>query len=620
LASTSGVIAGPVYLMTVASSLVAPVGGVLGAVRALVWAIVCMVAACVGCTTSTKVEPTVYKKWPFDAAEASRRQTETAEALGVPVERTVDLGGGVTMELVLIPAGEFVMGSPAGEKGRNSSETQHKVRITKPFWISRTEVTQEQWERMRGDNFSYFKEAKNPVEQVSWDDCQAFVNKLSARVAGLTFSLPTEAEWEYACRAGSTTKYCFGDDDTGLDDYAWYGYTKEETQPVGRKKANAFGLRDMHGSVWEWCQDWYGEKYYQSSPTDDPKGPRTGEYRVRRGGAWIYRPATCCRSANRFRSNPTARVNNTGCRVVARSTSTEAEPATCKRWPFDAVDAKRRQKETARTLDVPVEKVVDLGGGVKMELVLIPEGEFVMGVPNVRITEFMHFRVVESIRERQRVMSEHEVRITRPFYMSKTEVTQEQWEQVMGENPAQSKGARKPVECVSWYHCQSFVKKLSTKVDGLTFSLPTEAEWEYACRAGTDTPFHTGMRILKDEANCSFSFMRRPPQTMVVGSFKPNAFGLYDMHGNVHEWCQDWYGDEYYQNSPTDDPNGPRTGQYRVWRSGSGWTHPTGCGSACRGSRVPEHQTTGNGCRVVARDDRWPSVLLPSHSVRGRAE
>ena len=156
---------------------------------------------------------------------------------------------------------------------------------------------------------SDFKGLKNPVEMVSWDDCQEFVEKLNAKVGVGKFSLPTEAQWEYACRAGSTTRYCFGDDESGLGEYAWYAANSKskthllgETHPVGEKKPNAFGLYDMHGNVWEWCQDWYDGDYYANSPTDDPAGPVTGSDRVYRGSCWII-PARCCRSsATLFRS------------------------------------------------------------------------------------------------------------------------------------------------------------------------------------------------------------------------------------------------------------------------------------------------------------------------------
>jgi len=150
-----------------------------------------------------------------------------------------------------------------------------------------------------GSNPSNTKGPKNPVENVSWEDCRQFCDLLNpkSRSIGGRFQLPTEAEWEYACRAGSTTRYCFGDDESGLSEFAWHN--TGQTHPVGEKKPNAWGLYDMHGNVWELCQDWYDAGYYANSPTDDPTGPVTGPYHVSRGGSWVY-PAEFCRSAYRY--------------------------------------------------------------------------------------------------------------------------------------------------------------------------------------------------------------------------------------------------------------------------------------------------------------------------------
>jgi len=236
--------------------------------------------------------------------------TAFSETKEPPKKLAVDLGGGVKLEMVLIPAGEFKMGD-------DNAKPVHKVRITKPFYLGKYEVTQEQWQAVMGDNPSSFKGPKNPVVNGSWDDCQQFLVKLNAKVRtqGGKFALPTEAQWEYACRAGSTTKYCFGDDEKQLGEYAWNDNSGRKTHPVGEKKPNAFGLYDMHGNVWEWCQDWYGEEYYANSPADDPTGPDSGNDRVLRGGSWVNGPYLT-RSANRFRIAPYNRSNVVGFRVA----------------------------------------------------------------------------------------------------------------------------------------------------------------------------------------------------------------------------------------------------------------------------------------------------------------
>ena len=195
------------------------------------------------------------------------------------------------------------------------------------------------------------------------------------------------------------------------------------------------------------------------------------------------------------------------------------------------------------------EEVVDLSSGVKLDLVLIPAGDFIIGSP---------------ASEKGRINDEkqHEVTITKPFYMGKYEVMQEQWEAVMGSNPSgRNKGAKLPVTDVTWNDCHDFIKKLNAKTDG-GYRLPTEAEWEYACRAGTTTAYSFGDEITPKDANYSDSKIGKP---VAAGSYKPNAFGLYDMHGNVGEWCEDWYG--FYPAGALTDPKGPATGERRVVRS-----------------------------------------------------
>ena len=216
----------------------------------------------------------------------------------------------------MIPAGDFMMGSPDSDKDAQGDEKpQHQVRITKPFYLGKYLVTQEQWEAIMGKNPSHFKGPKNPVEMVSWDDCQEFLKRLNEKAGRGKFELPSEAQWEYACRAGSATLYCFGDDRSKLGEYAWYDANSgSKTHPVGGKKPNAWGLSDLHGNVWEWCQDWYDSGYYAKAPMDDPTGPAAGWLHVARGGSWD-RPAGRCRSAVRDYEDLGDRYFNLGFRV-----------------------------------------------------------------------------------------------------------------------------------------------------------------------------------------------------------------------------------------------------------------------------------------------------------------
>ncbi len=259
------------------------------------------------------------------AVEVTPERKLLAQAPKAGQTRSVDLGGGVTLELVWIPPGDFMMGSPAGEENRDDDETQHRVTLTKGFWLGKYEVTQAQWRAVMGNTIGQQRDKANkdwplrgegadyPIYYVSWDDCQAFIKRLNAKGQG-TFRLPTEAEWEYACRAGSTTAYCFGDSSSTLGSYGWYNENSgSKTHSVGGKSANAWGLHDMHGNVWEWCQDWHGT--YPSGSVTDPTGPSAGSYRVARGGSWYFNPRYC-RSAVRSWSAPGDRYDILGFRLA----------------------------------------------------------------------------------------------------------------------------------------------------------------------------------------------------------------------------------------------------------------------------------------------------------------
>ena len=217
---------------------------------------------------------------------------------------TVDLGGGVQLELVWIPPGEFEMGLPAAEDP-GGRMPQHHVRLSKGFWIGKYEVTQKQWVRIMGANPAEFVSDQNPVERVSWDDCQTFVSKLNERTELASqqgrFRLPTEAEWEYACRAGTTTRFYTGDSEADLARAAWYGgpggNSCQMTHPVGLKQPNAWGLYDMLGNVGEWCQDSGGP--LAKEPVTDPIGPVEAKTRAFRTSSWRQGPVKA-QSAFRF--------------------------------------------------------------------------------------------------------------------------------------------------------------------------------------------------------------------------------------------------------------------------------------------------------------------------------
>jgi formylglycine-generating enzyme required for sulfatase activity len=289
---------------------------------------------------------------PFNAAEAKRHQQAWADYLGVPVEQETDLGGGTKLTMVLIPPGEFLMGSSAEEEAKFLEEAkrtgdtwsvewipcetpQRRVRITRPFRMACHEVTRGQF-RQFVEETGYETDAErdgkggygysnggtvqdprfvwntdlgfpqtdvHPVVNMSWNDATAFCHWLSNR-EGVKYDLPTEAQWEYACRAGTTTFWHCGDREVALQEYDWFKVNSgSKTHPVGQLRPNVFGLNDMHGNVWEWCADWFAADYYANAPTEDPGGRPTGTHRVHRGGNFAM-PAKRCRSADRNMGAP----------------------------------------------------------------------------------------------------------------------------------------------------------------------------------------------------------------------------------------------------------------------------------------------------------------------------
>ncbi|MBM4090075.1 MAG: formylglycine-generating enzyme family protein [Planctomycetes bacterium] len=316
-------------------------------------------------TTGCGTQPSSRQQDPGGVPDGQVLQRTAGAASEMPAQQTIDLGGGVNLEMVLIPAGSFVMGS---NDGLDDEKPARGVTISRPFYLGKYEVTVEQFRRFveetsyvtdaekgtgfdgafgwnantmefaMNEEYSWrtpgFPQSDNhPVVNVSWHDATEFCAWLS-QVDRKTYRLPTEAEWEYACRAGTTTSYVHGDDAEGsatvgnVADAAFESRYPElkgvitasdghaYTAPVGAYSPNPFGLYDMHGNVWEWCDDWYEPEYYASSPRRDPKGPATGEERAYRGGGW-FNCTRGCRSASRSAGLPENRNLTLGFRVAA---------------------------------------------------------------------------------------------------------------------------------------------------------------------------------------------------------------------------------------------------------------------------------------------------------------
>ena len=542
-----------------------------------------------------------------------------------------------TSELWLrrIPKGTFTMGSPEDEGGRGdgdySNETQHQVTLTEDFYIGVFEITQKQYSLIYGSNPSSYKGDTRPVESVSYDtirgtgstagagwptyghavDSGSFLGKLRAKT-GQTFDLPTEAQWEYACRAETTTALNTGknltstDRDSAMDEAGRYynnqndgkgGYSSNHTR-VGSYLPNAWGLYDMHGNVREWCLDWWMENLGSSAVTD-PQGPNTGSYRASRGGSWSNF-AQSCRSAYRNSYGPSSGYNFTyGFRVVLLP---NVEPdylvvnlntgaVTSSSTGPDLSD------DTCRTTELWLRR--------------IPKGTFTMGSPEGEVGRYSN-------------ETQHQVTLTEDFYIGVFEITQKQYSLIQGSNPSYYKGDTRPVEYVSYNDIRgtgstagggwpayghavdsgSFLGKLRAKT-GKTFDLPTEAQWEYACRAGTTTAINTGKNLTSTDQDSAMDEAGRyqynggySSEHTKVGSYLPNAWGLYDMHGNVFEWCLDWWKSDLGSSAVT-DPKGPDSGSCRVIRGGSWFYRARICRSAYRYYYDPCSNGNAHGFRVV---------------------
>ena len=640
---------------------------------------------------------------PFDAAQAKQHQEEWAAYLKLPVEYTNSIG----MKFVLIPPGEFMMGSTAEEieaalknvgEHKHSQECiqseapQHNVILTQAIYMGINEVTQADYEKVMETNPSYFaamgpgKEAvtdmdttKHPVEMVSWNDVADFCAKLSQKeelkpfyfragamitpLDGTDYRLPTEAEWEFACRAGTTTKYWIGDKDEDLVRAGWFEENSgSRTHAVGELKANPLGLSDIHGNVWEWVDDEWEPTYYgqfAKNPAINPDNSSSANYlRVARGGRW-HDNASFCRSSDRKPLlQSVTRYDHLGFRVALAADAVKASlkrqslPATVAKtgWPadapapaiapFDAAQAKKHQEEWAAYLKLPVEYTNSIG----MKFRLIPPGEFLMGSTAEEIEEALQFNDPNDPNWHVCVKSEapqHKVILTRPFYIGVYEVTQAEYEEIVGVNPSHfsATGAgkdsvanldvkRHPVEMVSWNDAAEFCTKLSqheklkpfyfrsgetvTPLSGTGCRLPTEAEWEFACRAGTTTKFWVG-NTDEELMTSAWISTNSEARTHTVGELKPNPFDLFDVHGNVWEWVQDKWEEEYYAQftvTPAVSPNGPFPGpSMRVLRGGV-WYHPSSASSASsRHAFSPSGRLHLFGCRVVLTVDAVMEAL-----------
>lgn len=500
-------------------------------------------------------------------------------------KRVTVISNSIGMQFVFIPPGEFNMGSNESY----SAKPAHKVKISKPFYLGKYPVTQREWKAVMGSNPSYYRGNNHPVERVSWNDVQEFVKKLNEKEDAYKYRLPSEAEWEYTCRAGTTSKYSFGEGESILDEYVWYTKNSQnETHPIGQKKPNVWGLYDMHGNIWEWVQDeWHDD--YSGAPTDG-NAWETGNCskRVEKGGGW-FSCASHCQSSFRDKDHSQYKSDDIGFRLLMECNSDEIEKINTVLNIFNEPTKNQIKgsihedfsKNEHKAADIKPETLVC--DSIEMEFVLIPSGEFEMGSN-------------ESIDEKPI----HKVKTCKPFYLGKYPVTQKQWLSLMGYNPSYFKGDNRPVERVSWNDAQQFIKKMNEKESTDKYRLPSEAEWEYVCRAGTTTDYSFDDKH-SNLVEYSWKYEKPERETHQVGQKKSNPWGLYDLHDNVCEWVQDKWHDSY-EGAPDDcsaweDEKSP----YRICRGGSWRSFAWSRRSAARHRNVPDCHNSDIGFRVLRK-------------------
>ncbi len=578
---------------------------------------------------------------------------------------------GVEQRMRWMSPGRLMMGSPETEAGRWAAEGPvHEVELTEGCWLAETPCTQALWDTVMDTNPSRFRSPDRPVEKVSWDDCQRFFDRLCFRVRDLELVLPSEAEWEYACRAGTETATWAGDleilgdrNAPLLDEIAWYGgnsgvnfdlvggvdsskwpekqhpHTRAGTRGVGVKLANSWGVHDMLGNVYEWC--WDGWERYNAGAAIDPEGATDGAYRVVRGGSWGDH-ARAVRAAYRDGDGPGDRSHSLGFRLSrgpkergalvneGKSAVSKADRRGTSRRARSRRARSRRDLAWVDRLGWAVDGGLDGHGrwaafeveGVVHRMRWIYPGNFMMGSPETEEGRFED----EGPR--------HEVTLTQGFWLGEVPCTQALWQVVTGEQPSRFKSPRRPVEQVSWEDCQEFFELLRARVPGFDVRLPTEAQWEYACRAGTETATWAGdLEILGERnaprldpiawygGNSGVDFdlsngvdssdwgEKQHPHaqagTREVGLKQANPWGLHDMLGNVLEWCEDrWdYGTAYPGGSRV-DPVGT-DGAFRVIRGGSWDVHARDVRAASRHGYVPGFRYHFLGFRLSRGPQDW---------------
>ena len=518
-----------------------------------------------------------------DAESVRRAQTAWAKYLGEDgIEKSfpLDRDGKVRIEMILIPPGRYFRG-----EGKNAVA----ITLTRPLWVGKYEVTQQQYAAVAGRNPSHFDQkdtAAYPVDAVSHRQAIAFCEQANMLTDG-EFRLPTEAEWEYAYRSGTRTTWYNGDDETRVGEIAQYRENNfQQPGKVGSRSPNAFGLHDMAGNLWEIVSDYWTPRY-DTRTTVDPIGPEKGQGCVTRGGNWGG-DTQQVRAAKRSRDAETYAGAHLGFRIVHMAQLPKAAlpspmPLDCT-GPngADAATVLASQRAWTRHMGAAShEKLFPITEDrkVSVRMVLLPPGKYYQGNPKNRAP----------------------VTLSRPLWIGKYEVTQHQYAAMVGENPSHFKRVGEeaklcPVDMVSYLDTVAFCKK-ATEQTGAHYRLPTEAEWEYAYRAGTRTKFYNG-----DDNDKSGEIGQCTDNNFVsttrVGTKLPNAFGLFDMAGNVWERCSDYWNPTYEPVKAT-DPQGPKSGFARAQRGGGWDTYCRTCNATSRSGSTEAYAGSQGGFRLT---------------------
>lgn len=511
---------------------------------------------------------------------------------------------------VWIPPGIFTLGSPEGEPGRFTNEVRRSVVLTRGYWMSDHEVTQSEYQGLMGRNPSGFPGANRPVENVSWHDATNYCHRLNQQAyergelpAGYAYRLPTEAEWECAARAGSETAFPWGDSTSEAARHAWNEATAAfTTHEVRSLSPNRWGLHDLLGNVWEWCLDWGAVP--ASATALEPSGPKDGSLRVIRGGSYLDGPALL-RPASRLAFRPNWSGDCVGFRPVlaakAPAGSSELRLRLVPELTLRGTPGATYRIEKTLTPQVPGSwqtlTRIDLGTNAQTVWTDLSErptgysyralqmvgdggsaGPLRPGEPQTgRPPGFVWiapgtFRMGSPDTETSRRSNEaaHTVTLTRGYWMSDHEVTESELDEVLGRNETTRLGLYHPVQA-TWNDATRYCETLTIRTradgslpDGFIYRLPTEAEWEHACRAGTTTRYSwgddpDGLEVRKHAWSWTSQYRE-------VRQLQPNAWGLYDLSGNLWEWCVDGYETAFP--AATTDPVRTNSTTVRVIRGG----------------------------------------------------